>query len=418
MWDLKSQGVNLLLRTSALLLALFAFSSCSDYQSGQSEASAEDPVDLSGLDTAIHASVDYLVRQVKDDGMFIYAVNMNPAVEFPERYNILRHAGTIYSMTMYQERFAKPEVMDAISGAVAYLRQKAMAPVDKERRLAAVWSIPQVNKTGSPLEAKLGGNGLGLVALCSYQRLKPGSIPIEELQSLGNFILYMQKEDGSFFSKFIPEKGGRNDEWVSLYYPGEAALGLVMLYELDPREEWLVGASKALNYLAQTRRNEPVVPADHWALLATERLLRLDVQLPVSSSLLIHHAKQIVSVMLTSQNFTPGTPELHGAFTPDGRTTPASTRLEGLLAAHEFMPDELPIHAYIATGVPLGIEFLLNAQVSEGDFAGGFPRSTRLMPGNSPEVIRSNARSTEIRIDYVQHALSALLQYRDILAAE
>lgn len=375
-------------------------------------------IDSAQVQAAIDSAAAYLATQVNEDGSFIYRVNMNPNVKLEERYNILRHAGTIYSLTMYQSRYANPKVMEAIERSIHYLRTKAIAPLDKEGKVRAVWSIPSVNKTGAPLQAKLGGNGLGLVALLSYDKLRPDQIPLEELRSLGRFIVYMQKENGDFYSKFIPSEGGRNDEWVSLFYPGEAALGLVMLYEKDPDPLWLNAAAKAINYLAETRKNEDVVPEDHWALLATERLMRLQVKLPVSRNLLLHHSKQIITIMLSAQIYAPSLAEIHGGFTTDGRTTPAATRLEGLLASHEFLPQALPIHAYVAAAAPLGIEFLLNAQVQEGAFRGAYPRSTRMLAGTSPEAAAANARATEVRIDYVQHALSALIQYQDILSLQ
>ncbi|MBN2133264.1 MAG: hypothetical protein JW741_27440, partial [Sedimentisphaerales bacterium] len=61
----------------------------------------------------------------------------------------------------------------------------------------------------------------------------------------------------------------------------------------------------------------------------------------------------------------------------------------------------------------LGIRFLLAAQVPSGKFAGAFPRGTHLLPPGHPAYSRAaNDRVTEIRIDYVQHALSALIQYK------
>ena len=71
----------------------------------------------------------------------------------------------------------------------------------------------------------------------------------------------MQKEDGSFYSKFYPHHGGKNDQWTSLYYPGEAALGLLMLYEKDPDPLWLQTAANAIAYLARLRAGRPSAPA-------------------------------------------------------------------------------------------------------------------------------------------------------------
>ena len=84
--------------------------------------------------------------------------------------------------------------------------------------------------------------------------LDPNAAPLAQLQSLGRFILFLQNADGSFVSKYNPDTGPVGD-WQSLYYPGEAALGLIALYELHHSCEWLIAAGKALAYLAKRTYN-------------------------------------------------------------------------------------------------------------------------------------------------------------------
>ena len=96
--------------------------------------------------------------------------------------------------------------------------------------------------------------------------------------------------------------------------------------------------------------------------------------------------------------------------------TPCVTRLERLLAALYILPEEQEdLKNSIKLASKEGINFLLKSQVSGGKHNGGFPRSIFGSPAY--EVVSSNkrdSRSTEIRVDYVQHALSALLQYRKV----
>ena len=65
----------------------------------------------------------------------------------------------------------------------------------------------------------------------------------------------------------------------------------------------------------------------------------------------------------------------------------------------------------IDSTVHRGIAFLLNAQIKEGPFAGAFPPAVGRLNQNTPEAKEFNNRATEVRIDYVQHALSAMIQY-------
>ena len=363
---------------------------------------------------AASRSAAYLVNNTQDDGLFEYRINMDPGIKVrKKKYNILRHAGTIYAMCDYYQLKPDVNIRDAIERAGRYLRDKSILPIPERGDISAVWSVLEVIFDGSPLQAKLGGTGLGLVALLSIEKIRPGFTPRSDLQSLGRFIVYMQKEDGSFYSKYIPSMGGRWDKWQSLYYPGEAALGLLMLYEKDSSDIWVEAAAKALAYLADSRKNSAEVPADHWALLATEKLLTLVScdKLPVSWDLLINHAIQICDTILAGQIENIERPEYDGGFSEDGRTTPTAIRLEGLLAALTILPPDHDIRKRIVAAVHRGISFLLRAQVGEGEFVGAFPRAVDKIDQDNPNADTFNRRATEVRVDYVQHALSAMIKY-------
>lgn len=56
------------------------------------------------------------------------------------------------------------------------------------------------------------------------------------------------------------------------------------------------------------------------------------------------------------------------------------------------------------------MNFLLIAQLTEGRYAGGIPRAV----GRFGNDRKFNRRHREIRIDYVQHALSAMIQYAQL----
>ncbi|MCA9115652.1 MAG: hypothetical protein KDA79_11245 [Planctomycetaceae bacterium] len=367
------------------------------------------------VDAAISLSAAYLERQVEPDGQFVYWVHQDPDLEMPDKYNILRHAGTIYSLCMAYDLTGDGSLREPVRRTVQYLRQQAIGSVDGHPEMLAVWSHPQADTLTESRSAKLGGTGLGLVALLSAEAVEPGLTPAEELRSLGRFLLYLQKRDGSFYSKFDPALWGRDDSWNSLYYPGEAALGLVMLYQYDGAAQWRDSAVAALGYLARSRKDSSSVPADHWALLATEQLFLADEQLePATRELLADHARQICRSMVAEQVNQPGS-VVHGGFVTDGRTTPAATRLEGLLATLAWLPADDSLRAELELAVAEGTGFLLRAQVPEGEYSGGIPRSISTSTESSREAAVFNMRAEEIRIDYVQHALSAMIRYRRLM---
>lgn len=371
---------------------------------------------------AVALAAGYLVRACRPDGQFTYRVNLDSAITLKPRYNVLRHAGAMYALAMFYQWTPDEKVRDAVVRAGRFLRDRCIAPVPDAQNMLAVWSRPEITGARNPLQAKLGGAGLGLVALANLETIAAESTPIEQLLQLGRFVVHMQKADGSFYSKYIPSKGGRHDAWTSLYYPGEAALGLLLLYELDGSPVWLEAAAKALGYLARSRQGSSEVPADHWALLATAKLVAVDDRgdAPVARDSIVAHATQVCESILREQVWSADDPLLIGGFSDDGRTTPTATRLEGLLAALACLShQQQELRARITSSVHDAMSFLVRSQVREGEFAGAIPRAVRRLPTDHPRSARSfNRRVTEVRIDYVQHAMSAMIQYSQTFCAD
>ena len=142
-------------------------------------------------------------------------------------------------LAMYHEWQLDDDTRDALVRAGRFLRECCVESLADRDDLLAVWSRPELTRGRGLLQAKLGGTGLGLVALLSAERVHPGSRFLDDLRRLGWFIVYMQKDDGSFYSKYVPAESGRNNTWTSWHYPGEAALGLILLHERDPSPLWI-----------------------------------------------------------------------------------------------------------------------------------------------------------------------------------
>ena len=365
---------------------------------------------------AARLAADYLVRQVKLDGQFVYRITLDPKVGIKPKYNMLRHAGAIYSLGMYHQRFPDERVLDAMTRAVDFLDNEGIAPVPGQEDIMAVWDRQEITLAPAPLQAKLGGAGLALVAMCMFEKFQPGRTPVEDLRELAGFVRFMQRDDGGFFSKYVPEQGGPDPAWISLYYPGEAALGMVMLHEIDPEPAWRDCATRALQFLADSRKSATSVPADHWALIATARLMALP-DFPGDGVLrddLIRHSRQICESMLSEQFQVPEEPDWHGGFAGDTRVTPTATRLEGLLAALRIFSPQDPIRERLLPSIADGIGFLCRAQVPDGPNSGAVPRAIRYATGTTKADKAFNTRAKEVRIDYVQHALSAFLEFGDL----
>lgn len=344
------------------------------------------PVGGEQLDGAIADAVASLHAQVRFAGRLEYGYNRRGRPM--QRYNIARHAGTLYALAQHYERVPDARAAALYSEVSRYLATACVRLVPGTEDQYALWGDVE----GKPDEAKLGAAGLALAAWCGARDDAQWRPPIDILSGVGGFIAAMQAPDGRFVSKYSA-KDGPQTGWQSLYYPGEAALGLVRLYGVDEEPEWLDRAESALLHLADTRARDGKHEPDHWALLATEALWPYAME----RERLVAHALGIIDAMLTHVQGS-------GALTACGRLTPTAIRLEGILAVRDLLPPGHPTTAALASIVPRAVAYLLAGQLRSGRHAGAFPRA----PAGS-----GDPRAAELRVDYTQHALSALLAWRD-----
>jgi len=362
---------------------------------------------------AIELSTAYLINANEPSGQFVYCVNAASTRQPRPRYNVLRHTGTMYALAQTYQRQPDDDVRTVLIAASQFLKSRCMAPLPGRGDMLGIWSLRQVTYASEPRQIKLGGAGLGLVALVSVEKIIPGTTSLTDLRKLGRFLLYMQKPDGSFYSKFIPSEGGKSDRWTSQYYPGEAALGLLMLNELNPSRRWLVAATKALAYLLKHR---DITTTDQWLLIAGAKLLSMKSYPTeiLSRKLIIQHTVRVCESILQEQILYADDHNYIGGYCIDGRTTPTATRVDGLFAALRIIGcKDAALSNTIKSSVQAAMTFLLRAQITKGKYSGGIPRAVGQLSSNKA----FNRRIREIRIDYVQHALSAMIQYEQMFEA-
>lgn len=377
-------------------------------------------VDKARILSGIHRSAGYLIRSTTPSGRFVYLRDLDPRAVIPRKYNIVRHAGAMFALAQYSGKFRDRAALNALIKASYPLTESWLRPLPDRPDTLAIWSDPPRSNPLAKPRAKLGAAGLGLLALSGMTRLKPNSFEIEDLERLANFILYMQREDGSFQSGFEHPRGQAARQWDSLYYPGEAALGLIDLYEISPRSRWLEAADKALLFLAQKRKGRLKLESDHWALMAIARRFSIrDQQLEESDQRThIDHAALICRSILWDKPLRSPGSTYYGSMTRDGRICPTASRLEGLISALGFIPkDMVQIRRDIRYAIADGILFLMANQITRGQWAGAFPRdpSGKAWFESGGKGAHPGAGATEIRIDYAQHGLNALMLYRELL---
>lgn len=335
----------------------------------------------------------YLTQAVGPGGKFVY-VYWPKTEQVLEKYNIVRHAGTVYAMLELYELTGNTELLEAAQRAIGYLLQLTETC---STRIGTTSCIVENGYT------KLGGNALAAIALAKYTEVTRDQQYVPTLLELGTWIQSAQGESGEFVIHTQSYPEGEVASSASRYYPGEALLAMTRIYALDPDEVWLDTAEAGAQYLINVRDGglpDSELPHDHWLLYALNDLYRHR-----PNPLYLNHALRLASAILQSQNRAPTYPDWLGSFYRPPRSAPTATRMEGLCAAYLLAQDSgHPQEAEaILEGMRLGAGFQLQTQFR--------PESVMYLdnPQRSLGGFHRSLTNFEIRIDYVQHNISSLL---------
>ncbi|MFQ5485261.1 MAG: hypothetical protein ACE5DO_08000 [Desulfobacterales bacterium] len=340
----------------------------------------------------------YLNRSISTEGQFVYTY-LPKTGKMPQKYNLLRHAGTIYAMLeLYQVTGEKKLLSDA-HRAIRYLLQFAKPCTEDPANSACIVENGYV---------KLGGNALAIIAMAKYVEITRDRQHLFMIEQFGRWIQSVQDDSGRFFVHKQTYPNGRVIDFESAYYPGEAMLAMLRLYAITSDQGWLETAEKSGQYLINIRDGDKSLsklPHDHWLLYALNELYRFKPK-----PLYLNHAFRIARAIMARQNLTPEYRDWFGSYGRPPRSTPAATRSEGLYAAYKLARDfGNPKEAKaILKAIRHGVAFQLQTQFR--------PESVMYLkePQRSLGGFHRSLTNYEIRIDYVQHNISSLLGFYHI----
>lgn len=213
------------------------------------ELDAQQVLDL------VSRSTGYLCRQVRADGRWHYG--WAPAFDKPlASYNALRHASSAYALLEGWELTRNPEHLDAADRALDYMCRELI----REIRLTDGRAVSYLVDVGN--EIKLGGNAVALLALAKHAKLTgdTGRLPLMESLALG--LLAMQDpKTGGFVHVLEYPSLALKEKTRTIYYDGEAAFGLLRLYDLTRDRRWLNAVQQAIDHFIAA---EHCKAHDHW----------------------------------------------------------------------------------------------------------------------------------------------------------
>ena len=363
------------------------------------------------LIAAVRAGGDYLARAMNDGGHFTY---MYHAVEDHEdsSYGLLRHAGALYALFEAYDELRDPVYLDKGQRGLDYLRARLKVPAPPASG-GSKEALLYLSDNLDEEQQKVGGNGLALLAYSKKAEATGSRADLDVMRQLGLMIVRQQYPDGHFRSnedveKEDPAEGKKRKKEV-IYFAGEAIFGLLRLYNVDPDPRWLEAARKGADFCVKIRdagQTARTIEHDHWLSYALNELQRR-----VPDPAYVDHALLIAQAIEESQH-TPANapmPDFVGSFYAEAPSTPASVRLEAIVADLRLMrylgrpPGQLLATATSIAAFTTGQQF---------DDANDFFLKN---PQRARGGVRESVVDDDIRIDYVQHAMSGWLHLARLL---
>ena len=359
-----------------------------------------DEVRAAALDAA-----RYLARGVRADGRFRYFVDAPTNRTLPG-YDWPRHAGATYFMAQAAALSKEPELADAARRAASLVRDAALVTCGEARCV------------GEGDVVEIGSSALVLIALVEIVRTGIDTSFAPLVKELAAFLRTQQRRDGEFMHQYDRHEGHPIDVQF-LYFSGEATLALARAASLTSNAADLDAASKGLAHLVGPAwsffGDRYYFGEEHWTCQAMDDLWD---RAPNETALdFCVRWNAFSRGMQFGPDDTPW--DADGAFgvspivTP--RLTPVGSRCEAAVATLDAARKaKLPKREQDALDLQLrrSLALLLRHQFRPGVahlFAD--PHAVHgAMPGSPVDW--------QLRIDYAQHAGSAMIRWLEVTRAE
>lgn len=214
----------------------------------------------------IKSATEHLLNQVKVTGKYEYGMfpHFDKKIGF---YNVLRHASSTYSLLEGLEYLDEETGIQKAKETLDYMLDNHLYidPAEKD----AAYIFDDTNKIN---EIKLGQNGVALIALTKYMSMTDSDEYIEVARKLAKGTIRMIGEEGDTVHVLnYPELTVKEEKRV-IYYDGEAAFGLMRLYQMDENPEWLKYVEILFNHFI---KNDYWKYSDHWLSYCTFELTKV-----------------------------------------------------------------------------------------------------------------------------------------------
>lgn len=307
-----------------------------------------------------------LLALITPSGKFVYSYDAATGKVGPT-YNLLRHAGSLWSILRVKADLTDPEKKTVMDG-FRWLRDRTRM-AGKDRRIVVEGG-----------KIKLGGNGLALLAITEMLRrdLDPDSSGQWEqvADGLAKGMIGQIEPGGRDFHHTLSFATGKPLPFRSDYYTGEALFGLLSWYRLRRKTgsgyaEWHDTPLDKI-FQQKIKENYGVKFQSHWMAYAVAAYQAF-LEKPLNERTAAYAVTLCESILYD------------GAYRSRRDSTPIACRSEAVLALFPLLP---------ASHRPAA---LLNAATD----------LTLQLKWSQPDgAVTRGDGSNEVRVDYIQHSIS------------
>ncbi|MBN1794384.1 MAG: hypothetical protein JW844_05415 [Candidatus Omnitrophica bacterium] len=358
-----------------------------------------NPSDLTmeGMRTAVNSAVGWYGEIQKREGLFWY--QYLPSLR---RYiaddNMVRQAGACYGLAQAARIFGDEKARACATKAIDCLLE-SIEYLDRAENKAFIKTEDQ---------GKLGVTALTLLAM-SELALEDRYAPY--MEKMANAILSLQKTNGSMATYFL----NRRRQGSSDYYPGEAMLAIIRLYRLNHDERYIAFLKRAFPYYSaywRSNKNTAFVP---WQSSAMSGLYQVTGDRQYAD-FVFEMNDWIIEYQLDES--TAPYPDYVGGYSKGGGEpgNSSASYTEGMVDAYYLAKvlGDTEREGRYRKSLRDAAAFLLNLQYDDIDTF-YLPRSqTNKVVG----AFKQSPSGSAVRIDYTQHAITALARIYEVLGGK
>lgn len=209
------------------------------------------------------ANARFLHQQIKDNGQFIYGYFPAYAREI-KGYNTVRHCTSLYALLETLEVEYKEQYLEKIVLGMKYALEHFYQEVNGKAYI--------VERSGDKAEIKLGANAAAIFMFSKYQELTQDSQYQKYAEKLADGILSLIDAQGETTHVLHYPSLEVKEKFRIVYYDGEAALGLLRLYQLNHDLKLLNTVKRMFEHFISKNYEKY---HDHWLSYCSNELTKI-----------------------------------------------------------------------------------------------------------------------------------------------